>query len=55
VNTRQLAGRHMTLAEVCEELGISRPTFYDWRAKRKAPQCIKLPNGPTRDVREVIV
>ncbi|MGY5106148.1 helix-turn-helix transcriptional regulator [Streptomyces sp. 900105245] len=33
----------LTLAEVCEELSISRSTFYDWRAKRRAPRCIKLP------------
>lgn len=38
----------LTLAEVCEELGISRSTFYDWRAKRRAPRCIKLPNGDLR-------
>jgi excisionase family DNA binding protein len=38
----------LTLAEVCEELGISRSTFYDWRAKRKAPRCITLPNGSIR-------
>lgn len=44
--TRQ--SRHMTLAELCEELGISRSTFYDWRAKRKAPRCLKLPNGELR-------
>jgi excisionase family DNA binding protein len=38
----------LTLAEVCAELGISRSTFYDWRAKRKAPRCIILPNGSLR-------
>ncbi|MFJ9223466.1 MULTISPECIES: helix-turn-helix domain-containing protein [unclassified Streptomyces] len=38
----------LTLAEVCEELKISRSTFYDWRAKRRAPRCIKLPNGDLR-------
>ena len=36
--------RHMTVAEFCEELGIARSTFNDWRAKRKAPCCIRLPN-----------
>lgn len=41
-------GRHMTIAEVCEELGIARSTFYDWRAMRKAPRCFKLPNGDLR-------
>ncbi|WP_371671482.1 helix-turn-helix domain-containing protein [Streptomyces sp. NBC_00289] len=38
----------LTLAEVCTELKISRSTFYDWRAKRRAPRCIKLPNGDLR-------
>ncbi|MER7898440.1 helix-turn-helix domain-containing protein [Streptomyces sp. NPDC096046] len=38
----------LTLADVCEELGVSRSTFYDWRAKRRAPRCIKLPNGDLR-------
>lgn len=38
----------LTLAGICEELAISRSTFYDWRAKRRAPRCIKLPNGDLR-------
>ncbi len=38
----------LTLAEVCAELRISRSTFYDWRAKGRAPRCIKLPNGEIR-------
>uniref|UniRef100_A0AAU3HX06 Helix-turn-helix domain-containing protein n=1 Tax=Streptomyces sp. NBC_01393 TaxID=2903851 RepID=A0AAU3HX06_9ACTN len=38
----------LTLAEVCKELSVSRSTFYDWRAKRRAPRCIKLPNGDLR-------
>ncbi|WP_020578336.1 helix-turn-helix transcriptional regulator [Actinopolymorpha alba] len=38
----------LTLSEVCTELGISRSTFYDWRAKGRAPRCIKLPNGEIR-------
>jgi excisionase family DNA binding protein len=38
----------MTIAEVCDELGVTRSTFYDWRAKRKAPPCLKLPNGEIR-------
>ncbi len=33
---------------VGDELHIARSTFYDWRAKRKAPRCIKLPNGDLR-------
>lgn len=40
--------RHLTLVEVLEDLEISRSTFYDWRAKRKAPPCLKLPNGDLR-------
>ena len=39
---------HLTVEELCNELLISRSTFYDWRAARKAPRCIKLPNGGLR-------
>ena len=38
----------LTLSEVCAALRISRSTFYDWRAKGRAPRCIKLPNGELR-------
>jgi len=38
----------LTVAEVCAELKISRSTFYDWRAKRRGPRCITLPNGSLR-------
>lgn len=38
----------LTIAEVCQELKISRSTFYDWRAKRRAPRCISLPNRSLR-------
>ncbi|WP_406255252.1 helix-turn-helix transcriptional regulator [Streptomyces chartreusis] len=38
----------LTLVEICEDLKISRSTFYDWRAKGRAPRCIKLPNGDIR-------
>jgi len=41
-------GRTLTVAEFCAELGISRSTFYDWRAKKRAPKCAKLPNGELR-------
>jgi predicted DNA-binding transcriptional regulator AlpA len=38
----------LTIAEVCADLGISQRTFYEWRAKGKAPRCIRLPNGSLR-------
>jgi excisionase family DNA binding protein len=38
----------LTIAEVCADLGISRRTFYEWRAKNRAPKCISLPNGSLR-------
>lgn len=40
--------RHLTVAELCHELGVARSTFYDWRAKGAAPRCLKLPNGEIR-------
>jgi len=43
---------HLTVPEVCAELNIARSTFYDWRTARKAPRCIKLPNGSIRIRRE---
>jgi excisionase family DNA binding protein len=38
----------LTVAEVCAELRVSRSTFYEWRAKGRAPRCVKLPNGEIR-------
>ncbi len=38
----------LTIAEVCANLGISRRTFHEWRAKNRAPKCITLPNGSLR-------
>jgi predicted DNA-binding transcriptional regulator AlpA len=38
----------LTIADVCADLGISRRTFYEWRAKGRAPRCITLPNGSLR-------
>jgi excisionase family DNA binding protein len=38
----------ITITELCAELKISRSTFYDWRAKGRAPRCLKLPNGDLR-------
>ena len=52
MKTAERTGDKLTLAQVCTELGISRSTFYDWRAKRKAPRCITLPNGSLRIRRE---
>ena len=43
-----LASRLLTIAQVCEELGVSRSTFYDRRAKGRAPHGLKLPNGEIR-------
>jgi predicted DNA-binding transcriptional regulator AlpA len=36
------------VAEFCDELGIARSTFADWRAKGTGPRCVKLPNGQVR-------
>lgn len=47
------ADEKLTLAEICKDLKISRSTFYDWRAKGRAPRCIKLPNGDIRVRRSV--
>jgi len=40
--------QHLTITALCEELDIARSTFYEWRAKKRAPRCIKLPNGAIR-------
>ena len=42
----------LTVDQLCAELHISRSTFYDWRAKGKAPDCIVLPNGSLRVSRD---
>lgn len=42
------SGTWMTVPEFCSELGISRSTFDDWRAKGRSPKCIRLPNGSLR-------
>lgn len=45
----------LTVRQVLEELGgISRRTFYRWRALRLAPTCIRLPNGELRIRRDVL-
>lgn len=38
----------LTVDDVCDELGVSKDTFYDWRKKGRAPKCAKLPNGSLR-------
>lgn len=47
-NSDMAARRHLTVEALCQELNISRRTFYEWRAKNRAPRCIKLPNGELR-------
>ncbi|WP_432929135.1 helix-turn-helix transcriptional regulator [Microbispora sp. CA-135349] len=42
------SSKPLTVADFCAELRISRSTFYDWRAKGRAPKCITLPNGSLR-------
>jgi predicted DNA-binding transcriptional regulator AlpA len=42
------SGDKLTIAQVCADLDISRRTFYEWRAKGRAPKCIRLPNGDLR-------
>lgn len=39
---------HLTVDDICTDLGVSRRTFYEWRAKGTAPKCRKLPNGDLR-------
>ncbi|SDH66126.1 DNA binding domain-containing protein, excisionase family [Actinokineospora alba] len=40
--------KRLTVDEICADLDISRSTFYEWRAKGKAPRIIRLPNGKLR-------
>ncbi len=44
----------LTIEEVCAELRIPRSTFYDWRAKGVAPQCITLPSRKVRVERSAL-
>lgn len=39
---------HLTVRDFCAEIGITRATFYNWRAKGVGPRCIKLPGGEIR-------
>jgi excisionase family DNA binding protein len=52
VSTPSAARARLTVQDVCAELGISRSTFYEWRAKGRGPRCIRLPNGELRIRRE---
>lgn len=39
----------LSVRQVLELLGgVSRDTFYEWREKRTAPPCFRLPNGHLR-------
>lgn len=38
----------LTVPEVIEEIGVSRATFYRWRAIGRAPRSLRLPNGEIR-------
>ncbi|MEV0174914.1 helix-turn-helix domain-containing protein [Streptomyces sp. NPDC050803] len=38
----------LTISQVIDEIGIPRATFYRWRACKKGPKSIKLPNGAVR-------
>jgi excisionase family DNA binding protein len=44
----------LTVAEFCAEMKITRSTFYDWKAKGRAPRMRKLPNGQLRIDRQDI-
>jgi predicted DNA-binding transcriptional regulator AlpA len=50
-DSRATSREQITIPELCAELKISRSTFYDWRAKGRAPQCLRLPNGDIRILR----
>ncbi|MCE0536618.1 helix-turn-helix domain-containing protein [Kineosporia rhizophila] len=41
----------LTVNEFCETYKIARSTFYDWKAKGRAPRTKKLPNGDLRITR----
>ena len=47
-STAERPSDKLTIAEVCADLDISRRTFDEWRAKGRAPRCIRLPNGGLR-------
>jgi predicted DNA-binding transcriptional regulator AlpA len=45
----------LSVAQVCDELGVSRSTWEKWRARRVAPVAIRLPNGDLRVRRSELV
>ncbi|GLW94035.1 hypothetical protein Aglo03_48510 [Actinokineospora globicatena] len=47
-NARRVVIGSMTIEDVMADLGIARSTFYEWRAKNRAPRCRRLPNGKIR-------
>jgi predicted DNA-binding transcriptional regulator AlpA len=49
---RTRPAEYLKLPEVLAEIGVTRSTFYEWRAKKTAPRCHKLPNGELRVSRE---
>jgi predicted DNA-binding transcriptional regulator AlpA len=48
LRTNRATRTRLTIADICADLGVSRSTFYEWRAKKRGPRCIKLPNGDIR-------
>ncbi|WP_018683660.1 helix-turn-helix transcriptional regulator [Actinokineospora enzanensis] len=44
-NTAPVIPPNYSIDEVCAALKIRRSTFYEWRAKKRAPRCRRLPNG----------
>jgi predicted DNA-binding transcriptional regulator AlpA len=42
------AKRFVTIDQICDDLEISRSTYYTWRGSGKAPVGKKLPNGSVR-------
>lgn len=38
----------MTIADVCEDLGVARSSLDDWRRNGRGPTFVRLPNGSLR-------
>lgn len=45
---KTVADRLLSVDEVCAELNVARSTWNEWRAKRKAPECVTLPSRSLR-------